>query len=131
MPLRKHFSEGATIQSHFTLLHPFSTRMQVCEVIKRHYSCSSINVNLSSAPHIGHLYSAVIADSIKRYHELKGEVSLLLTGTDEHGLKVWCRVKKLIVNSDDINLAARYNKRPKVAKWSHLHFVIEYHSASK
>ncbi|KAJ2959088.1 hypothetical protein NQZ79_g5406 [Umbelopsis isabellina] len=40
------------------------------------------------APHIGHLYSAVIADSIKRYHELKGEVSLLLTGTDEHGLKI-------------------------------------------
>ncbi|KAI8581281.1 hypothetical protein K450DRAFT_233966 [Umbelopsis ramanniana AG] len=42
----------------------------------------------NAAPHIGHLYSAVIADSIKRYHQLKGETALLLTGTDEHGLKI-------------------------------------------
>ncbi|KAI9286339.1 tRNA synthetases class I (M)-domain-containing protein [Umbelopsis sp. AD052] len=42
----------------------------------------------NAAPHIGHLYSAVIADSIKRYYQLKGETALLLTGTDEHGLKI-------------------------------------------
>ncbi|CAO3660856.1 unnamed protein product [Umbelopsis vinacea] len=50
--------------------------------------CYNANFYPNAAPHIGHLYSAVIADSITRYHELKGEASLLLTGTDEHGLKI-------------------------------------------
>lgn len=38
--------------------------------------------------HIGNSYTEVLADSIKRYHELKEEDSYLLTGTDEHGQKI-------------------------------------------
>ncbi|KAL1881829.1 methionyl-tRNA synthetase [Diaporthe australafricana] len=34
------------------------------------------------------MYSMVLADVLKRWHELKGRRSLLLTGTDEHGMKV-------------------------------------------
>lgn len=34
------------------------------------------------------MYSMVLADVLKRWHKLKGRESLLLTGTDEHGLKV-------------------------------------------
>lgn len=34
------------------------------------------------------MYSMVLADVLKRWHELKGEKSLLLTGTDEHGMKI-------------------------------------------
>jgi len=38
--------------------------------------------------HIGTAYTEVLADSIKRYHGLKGEDTYLLTGTDEHGQKI-------------------------------------------
>lgn len=34
------------------------------------------------------MYSMVLADVLKRWHKLKGQESLLLTGTDEHGLKI-------------------------------------------
>ena len=38
--------------------------------------------------HIGTAYTTVLADTIKRYHKLKGEDTYLLTGTDEHGQKI-------------------------------------------
>ncbi|KAF2280834.1 methionyl-tRNA synthetase-like protein [Westerdykella ornata] len=43
---------------------------------------------VNAAPHVGHLYTMVLADVIKRWHQLKGEKAILSTGTDEHGLKV-------------------------------------------
>ena len=39
-------------------------------------------------PHIGHAYTSVAADFVARYHRLRGEEVLHLTGTDEHGLKL-------------------------------------------
>ncbi len=38
--------------------------------------------------HIGTAYTTVLADSIKKYHQLKGEDTYMLTGTDEHGQKI-------------------------------------------
>lgn len=43
---------------------------------------------VNAAPHVGHLYTMVLTDIIKRWQVLKGKKALLLTGTDEHGLKV-------------------------------------------
>ena len=44
---------------------------------------------LSSAPHIGHLYSAVMADAAHRWQKMKGaRPAVFSTGTDEHGLKI-------------------------------------------
>lgn len=43
---------------------------------------------VNAAPHIGHLYSAVIADAANRWHRFLCEDTLFSTGTDEHGLKV-------------------------------------------
>lgn len=40
------------------------------------------------APHVGHLYSMLIADILKRWQVLKGKQAILSTGTDEHGMKV-------------------------------------------
>ncbi len=38
--------------------------------------------------HIGTAYTTVLADSLKKLHQLKGEDAYLLTGTDEHGQKI-------------------------------------------
>ena len=43
---------------------------------------------VNDAPHIGHAYTTVIADAFARWHRLMGDDTMMLTGTDEHGLKI-------------------------------------------
>ncbi len=43
---------------------------------------------VNDLPHIGHIYTTVMADVIARYHRLSGEQVRFLTGTDEHGQKI-------------------------------------------
>ena len=38
--------------------------------------------------HIGHTYCTVATDALARYHRLRGEDVMFLTGTDEHGQKI-------------------------------------------
>lgn len=42
---------------------------------------------VNAAPHVGHLYTMVLTDIVKRWHVLKGNQAIMCTGTDEHGLK--------------------------------------------
>ena len=42
---------------------------------------------INGLPHIGHVFSTVLADTIARYHRLLGDDVSFLTGTDEHGQK--------------------------------------------
>lgn len=44
--------------------------------------------DLRSAPHVGHLYTLVLTDILKRWQVLLGRKAILCTGTDEHGMKV-------------------------------------------
>ena len=39
-------------------------------------------------PHIGHAYEAIAADAIARFQRMQGRDVRLVTGTDEHGLKM-------------------------------------------
>ncbi|KAB0380633.1 methionine--tRNA ligase, mitochondrial [Muntiacus reevesi] len=46
---------------------------------------------VNAAPHIGHLYSALLADALCRHHRLRvpsDAATGFSTGTDEHGLKI-------------------------------------------
>ncbi|EEH10670.1 methionine-tRNA synthetase [Histoplasma capsulatum G186AR] len=44
---------------------------------------------VNAAPHVGHLYTMILADVLKRWQILLGNTDAkLLTGTDEHGLKI-------------------------------------------
>ena len=44
--------------------------------------------------HIGHTYCTVATDTLARYHRLKGEDVMFLTGTDEHGQKIEDKAKE-------------------------------------
>jgi len=43
---------------------------------------------VNGVPHVGHVYTTVIANAIARYKRLCGLDVCALTGTDEHGLKI-------------------------------------------
>jgi methionyl-tRNA synthetase len=43
---------------------------------------------VNDVPHLGTAYTMVNADALARWHRLLGDDVLLLTGTDEHGLKI-------------------------------------------
>jgi len=39
-------------------------------------------------PHIGHTYTTVVADTVRRYKRMQGYEVVMTTGTDEHGVNV-------------------------------------------
>ena len=43
---------------------------------------------VNDKPHIGHAYTSISVDVLKRFYKLKGLETYFLTGTDEHGQKV-------------------------------------------
>jgi methionyl-tRNA synthetase len=45
-------------------------------------------------PHIGHTYTTVVADMIRRYKRMRGYDVVMTTGTDEHGVNVERAAKK-------------------------------------
>ena len=42
----------------------------------------------NSLPHLGHLYTMIVADTIARSKRQKGIETYFLTGTDEHGINI-------------------------------------------
>ncbi|XP_026213125.1 methionine--tRNA ligase, mitochondrial [Anabas testudineus] len=63
------------------------TSTHLCKDNGNHYITTPI-FYVNASPHLGHLYSAVIADLFHRYKLLQGFNSKFATGTDEHGLKI-------------------------------------------
>ncbi len=45
-------------------------------------------------PHIGHTYSTIVCDTIRRYKRMRGCDVIMTTGTDEHGVNVERSAKK-------------------------------------
>ena len=43
---------------------------------------------VNAKPHLGHAYTTIVADSLRRFHRLLGKETYFLTGTDEHGDKI-------------------------------------------
>ncbi|XHG00740.1 hypothetical protein AWENTII_004162 [Aspergillus wentii] len=59
------------------------------ETPKKPYYVTTPIFYVNAAPHVGHLYTMVIADIMKRWQVLLGDKDAqLLTGTDEHGMKI-------------------------------------------
>eukprot|EP00731_Ephydatia_muelleri_P010683 Em0005g1269a len=70
-----------------TLISSFQS---LCKLSKCQHSLITTPIfYVNASPHIGHLYSAVLADAAHRWHVLKGaQPAVFSTGTDEHGLKI-------------------------------------------
>jgi methionyl-tRNA synthetase len=51
---------------------------------------------VNASPHLGHLYSVLLADAQRRFQNLKGKDTFFATGTDEHGLKIQQAAEKVI-----------------------------------
>lgn len=54
----------------------------------RYYITTAIDY-VNGEPHIGHALEKIQADVLARYHRAKGDKVWFLTGTDEHGLKIF------------------------------------------
>jgi len=68
-------------------------------------------------PHIGHTYTTVVADTIRRYKRMRGYEVVMTTGTDEHGVNVERAAKKAGVAESEFvaNMAAAWR-----AMWDEL-----------
>ncbi|KAF9917856.1 methionyl-tRNA synthetase [Linnemannia zychae] len=66
---------------------PLTQATESDQINKPYYITTPI-FYVNAVPHIGHLHSAVLADTMKRFQELKGRKAIMSTGTDEHGLKI-------------------------------------------
>lgn len=50
---------------------------------------------VNGQPHLGHALEFVQADALYRFHKLAGDESYFLTGTDEHGSKIYEKAQEL------------------------------------
>ena len=53
---------------------------------------------VNSYLHLGNVYEAILADACARYHRIKGDETFFLTGTDEHGQKIYKSAQKSGIN---------------------------------
>src|SRR5210317_626661 len=49
---------------------------------------------VNARPHLGHAYTTIAADVVKRFHTMSSDQTYFLTGTDEHGDKIVRAAKK-------------------------------------
>lgn len=49
---------------------------------------------VNAKPHLGHAYTTIVADVAHRFNKMKNKSTYFLTGTDEHGDKVFCCEKQ-------------------------------------
>jgi methionyl-tRNA synthetase len=56
---------------------------------------------VNAAPHLGHTYSTMAADAIRRFKHMQGYDAVMFTGTDEHGQNVERAAKKAGLAPED------------------------------
>ncbi len=69
---------------------------------------------VNGKPHIGHALEKIQADVLARYHRIKGDDVFFLTGTDEHGVKIFRAAERENKDVQDfVNENAEYFKQLK------------------
>ena len=57
---------------------------------------------VNAPPHIGHALEFTQADVLARYHRLRGDDTYFLTGTDEHGVKIYETAKEIGMDTQEM-----------------------------
>jgi len=80
---------------------------------------------VNDMPHIGHIYTTVMADAIARYQRLLGKQVYFLTGTDEHGQKIEKAAEAQGIRPIDLadRVVARYRDLWELLDISHDDFI--------
>ena len=80
---------------------------------------------VNDLPHIGHIYTTVVADTVARYRRLCGDSVFFLTGTDEHGQKILRAAAEKGVEPLALadRVVARYHELWKTLEISHDDFI--------
>jgi methionyl-tRNA synthetase len=80
---------------------------------------------VNDMPHIGHIYTTVMADIFARYKRLTGAEVRFLTGTDEHGQKIEKAAKDQGIEPIQLadRVVARYHSLWKTLAISHDDFI--------
>lgn len=80
---------------------------------------------VNDMPHIGHIYTTVMADVFARYHRLCGAKVRFLTGTDEHGQKIEKAAQAQGVKPIELadRVVARYHDLWRTLEISHDDFI--------
>ena len=55
--------------------------------MEKFYATTAIDY-VNGAPHIGHAYEKILSDVIYRHYTQRCDNTFMLTGTDEHGIKI-------------------------------------------
>ncbi|KAL1965938.1 hypothetical protein VTN77DRAFT_5071 [Rasamsonia byssochlamydoides] len=104
------------------------------EDAKKPYYVTTPIFYVNAAPHVGHLYSMVVADTLKRWQVLLGnEDAQLLTGTDEHGMKIQRAALAAGMDTQafcDMNCQT-FKDLAKAANLNHNHFIRTTDTAHK
>lgn len=85
--LQQSLAPISALSRHQRVVVLTHTSRHFCKDDRSYYITTPI-FYVNASPHLGHLYSAVIADCFHRYKLLQGFSSKFATGTDEHGLKI-------------------------------------------
>ncbi len=77
---------------------------------------------VNAAPHIGHTFTTLVADTIKRLKRLQGVDAYLVTGTDEHGQKIQRAAEKMGKTPQEYTdvISAEFEQT-----WRNLHLSID------
>src|SRR5262245_9253326 len=80
---------------------------------------------VNDLPHIGHIYTTVVADVIARYRRMAGDDVRFLTGTDEHGQNIERAAKKEGIAPIELadRVVGRYHQLREVMGFSNDDFV--------
>lgn len=91
---------------------------------KNFYLTTAIDY-INGQPHLGHAYEKVLADTVARYHRLKGETVHFLTGVDEHGQKIQQKAESLGLSLQDYcdQAAAKFEDLVKILRLTNDDFV--------
>jgi methionyl-tRNA synthetase len=78
---------------------------------------------VNAAPHIGHTYTTIACDVLKRYKRMQGFDARLTTGTDEHGQKIERSAKKAGHSPEDFTRTVAEEFRQ---TWEKFGFATDY-----